>query len=246
MRIAVAGGTGTLGHHIVEVARERGHEIVSLTRSSGVDLIAGHGLAARLAGVDAVIDAANITTLSATASTEFFTAVTRNLLAAEREAGVGRHVVVSIVGIDRAPESYYAGKLAQEREVAAGGVPYTIVRATQFHEFAGQMASQTSFAGVVLAPTGTFQPIAARSVAEKLVDVAEGEPVGGTVEIAGPQPESVSDAVRAVVRAGGKRGPVIPVALPMPMLKALRNGAVLPDAGTELRGPTFAEWLAAQ
>ena len=114
MKMAVAGGTGTVGHHAVEVARERGHEVVVLTRSNGVDLVSGRGLDDALRGVDVVIDASNLTTTSPKKATEFFTTVTRNLLAAEQRAGVRHHVIPSIIGVDRAPYGYYAAKVAQE------------------------------------------------------------------------------------------------------------------------------------
>ncbi|MEU3473853.1 NAD(P)H-binding protein [Rhodococcus sp. NPDC006774] len=139
MKLAVAGGTGTVGVHVVEVARQRGHEVVVLSRSAGVDLVSGSGLSDALAGVDAVVDVASTQTISAKESMSFFAAVTRNLLTAEGAAGVGHHVALSIVGIDRAPHSYYAGKVEQERIIRAGTVPWTILRATQFHEFAGQI-----------------------------------------------------------------------------------------------------------
>ncbi|WP_353808910.1 SDR family oxidoreductase [Agromyces sp. SYSU T00194] len=130
MRIAVAGGTGTIGSEVVAAVGERGDEVVVLSRSNGVDVQTGEGLVAALDGVDALVDAVNATTLSAAGATEFFTTTSRTLLAAEREAGVAHHVLLSIVGVDRAPFGYYAGKLAQEREVEAGDVPWTILRAT--------------------------------------------------------------------------------------------------------------------
>ena len=139
MRIAIAGGTGTVGRPTVDAAHAAGHETVVLTRSSGVDLVSGEGLDAALDGVDAVVDLANITTLSADEATRFFSAATGNLVAAAQRAGVRHVVLLSIVGIDRMPHDYYAGKLAQERVVEASPVPWTIVRATQFHEFAGQL-----------------------------------------------------------------------------------------------------------
>ncbi|NUT57281.1 MAG: NAD(P)H-binding protein, partial [Agromyces sp.] len=138
MRIAVAGGTGTVGRHAVEAARGRGHEVVVLTRSNGIDLVSGTGLDEALRGVDVVIDASNLVSTSAKKTSAFFTTVTRNLLAAEERAGVRHHVSLSIVGVDRAPYGYYAAKIAQERAVEAGAVPWTILRAMQFHEFAGQ------------------------------------------------------------------------------------------------------------
>ncbi|GAA2454135.1 SDR family oxidoreductase [Agromyces soli] len=244
MRIAIAGGTGTVGRHIVEVARERGHETVVLARSAGVDLTTGAGLAAALAGVDAVVDAANVNAIDRETAERFFTGTSRTLLAAEREAGVRHHVLLSIVGIDRIPYAYYEAKLAQERVVAAGGVPHTILRATQFHEFAGQMAGRLRVAGIQLAARMRTQPIAAREVAEHLVARAEGEPLGRARDLAGPREEQLAELIRRLVRAEGRRGPVLPVSLPIRGMGEMRRGAALPGPDAELGWQTFAEWLA--
>ncbi|GAA1503882.1 uncharacterized protein YbjT (DUF2867 family) [Agromyces terreus] len=243
MRIAVAGGTGTVGHRIVEAARARGHEAVVLTRSNGIDLISGTGVAAALEGVDAVIDAANATTLSAGASTAFFSMVSKTLLDAERAAGVGHHVALSIVGVDRAPHGYYAGKIAQERAVEAGTVPYTIMRATQFHEFAEQMLGSLSFAGLHLAPRIPSQPVAAREVGERLVLLAEQGPAGRSPDFAGPRREDIGDMVRRLAHARGLRGPVVPVTLPGRQFAAMRRGDSLPGADAVLGVQTFDDWL---
>ena len=136
MNIAVAGGTGKVGQHVVSVARERGHTVTSLSRGEGVDLVTGRGLDSALDGVDTVIDLASIQTLSAKASVDFFTATTGNLLKAGKAAGIPHYVALSIVGADKAAVGYYAGKMAQEGLVGNGDVPWTILRATQFHEFA--------------------------------------------------------------------------------------------------------------
>ncbi|GGR31339.1 SDR family oxidoreductase [Agromyces mediolanus] len=244
MRIAIAGGTGTVGRHIVEVARERGHETVVLARSAGVDLTTGAGLAAALAGVDAVVDAANVNAIDRETAERFFTGTSRTLLAAEREAGVGHHVLLSIVGIDRIPYAYYEAKLAQEGVVEAGGVPYTILRATQFHEFAGQMAGRLRVAGIQLAARMRTQPIAAREVAEHLVALAEGTPRGRARDLAGPREEQLAELIRRLVRAEGRRGPVLPVSLPIRGMGEMRRGAALPGPDAELGRQTFAEWLA--
>ncbi|GAA1823141.1 SDR family oxidoreductase [Agromyces salentinus] len=243
MRIAVAGGTGTVGHHVVEAARERGHEVVVLTRSNGIDLISGTGVAAALAGVDAVIDTANANTTSAGAATAFFSMVAKTLLDAERATGVGHHVVLSIVGVDRAPHGYYAGKVAQERAVEASSVPYTIMRATQFHEFAEQMLGMLSFAGLHLAPRIPSQPVAAREVGERLVLLAEQEPAGRSADFAGPRQEDIADMVARLVRARGLRGPVVPVALPGKQFSAMRRGEALPGPDAVLGSQTFEQWL---
>lgn len=135
MRIAVAGGTGTVGRHVVAIARERGHHVVSLSRTEGVDLVNGRGLDQALQDVETVIDVSGIQALSAKKAVDFFTNATQNLLAAEKTAGVTHHVALSIAGIDNADSGLYAGKLVQEDEVRHGGIPWTLLRSTQFHEF---------------------------------------------------------------------------------------------------------------
>ena len=242
MKIAVAGGTGTLGRHVVDVARERGHEVVVLTRSTGVDLVTGERVADALHGVDVVIDTSNLTSMSERAATEFFTTVTRNLLAAEESAGVGHHVAVSIVGVDRAPYGYYAAKLAQERVVEAAEVPWTLQRAMQFHEFAGQMLQGLTVAGVHLAPKVRSQPVAAREVGERLVDLAEGAPAGRVADFAGPREEQLAEMVRLLARETGVKGPVLAVSLPSKQFAAMRRGETLPGPDALLGHQTFAEW----
>jgi uncharacterized protein YbjT (DUF2867 family) len=172
MRIAVAGGTGRVGYHAVEIARRRDHDVVVLTRHHGVDLTAGAGVARALEGVDAVIDVVSVDTLDANASTAFFEATTRALLDAAAAASVGHHIALSIVGIDRAPHGYYAGKLAQERLIHDGPVPWTILRATQFHEFAAQIFASAKIGPLHVAPKMRTRPIAAAEVAERLVALA--------------------------------------------------------------------------
>jgi len=165
MRIAVAGGTGVVGSHVVDALRAEGNDAVVLSRRTGVDLTAGAGLDAALDGVDAVIDTANVTTVSAGVATRFFEAATGNLVAAAARARVAHVVLLSIVGIDRIPHDYLAGKLAQERVVETGTVPWTILRATQFHEFAGQVFDRAKVGPLHVAPRGRVQPVAARDSA---------------------------------------------------------------------------------
>lgn len=246
MRIAIAGGTGTVGRHAVDAARERGHEVVVLTRGNGVDLVSGAGLEEALRGVDLVIDTSNINTLSTRKATEFFTSVTRNLLAAEAAAGVRHHIVPSIVGIDRAPYGYFAAKLAHEQAVEAGAVPWTILRAMQFHEFAGQSLERLTVAGLHLAPKVRTQPVAAREVGERLVELAEGAPAGHVADFAGPRQERLDDMIRRLAHATGVKGPVIPVALPNKQLAAMRRGDTLPGPDATLGRQTFDEWVAEQ
>jgi len=247
MKIAVAGGTGTVGAHVVDVLRERGHEPVTLTRSTGVDLVTGDGLVGALDGVDVVIDVVSMLTQKAKVAVGFFDATTRNLLDAEKAAGVKHHVLLGIVGSQKSQYGYYLGKMAQERLVHASDVPWTEVRATQFHEFARQIYGIARIGPIVLAPTGRVQPIAAREVAERLVELAVGAPSGLVAELAGPREESMSRMVRAAARATGKRAPILGVPAPGPGGAAMRDGTLLPDPA--LRPPaqlgiqTFDEWL---
>lgn len=245
MRIAVAGGTGAVGRHVVDVARERGHDVAVLTRSTGVDLVAAHGLTTALAGVDAVIDVASVETVSAKAARDFFGAVTRHLLAAEEAAGVRHHVALSIVGVDDASYGYYAGKLLQEQLVEAGAVPWTLLRATQFHEFASQLHKRMKVGPVVMVPAMRSQPVAAREVGERLVDLAEHGPAGRVRDLAGPREERMSDLVRRWAKAAGRSGWVVEMPVPGGFGRAMRDGTLLPRPGADLGRQTFDEWLAA-
>ncbi|WEK12388.1 MAG: NAD(P)H-binding protein [Candidatus Microbacterium phytovorans] len=246
MRIAVIGGTGTVGREVVAAAHARGHDAVVLARSTGVDVLQPPraGLAAALAGADVAIDVASVGTMSAEESVAFFQQASRNLLTAAAETGIRHIVVLSIVGIDRNPHGYYAGKVAQEAEYAAGTVPSTILRATQFHEFAQQVAAQAKLGPLQIAPRARVQPIAASAVAERLVALAEGAPAGRADDIAGPHEEALSDMVRAWVRHEGRRGPVLPMSLPGPQMRGMRQGFALPGPEAQLLGPSFIEWLA--
>lgn len=246
MKTAVAGGTGTVGEHVVEVARERGHEVVVLSRSSGVDLVSGSGLSDAMAGVEVVIDVASTKTVSARKSTEFFSAVTRNLLAAESAAGVGHHLALSIVGVDRAPHAYYAGKVEQENIIRAGSVPWTILRATQFHEFAAQIRAQTSFGPVAIIPKMVSQPVAAREVAERLLELAEMSPAGRVPDLGGPREERMAEMVREYMRSIGARGLVLELPIPGAYGKAMRDRTLVTTTDSDHGRQTFDQWLATQ
>ncbi|MDR2997362.1 MAG: NAD(P)H-binding protein [Microbacterium sp.] len=242
MRIAIAGGTGTVGHHVVAAARDRGHEVVVLARSTGADVITGTGLDDALAGVDVVIDTSHTTTLSASKARAFFETASRNLLAAGQRAGVGHHVALSIVGIDDIDASYYAGKLAQERTVAAGAVPYTIARAAQFHEFAGQLLAAMG-GPVALMPKTLMRPVAAREVGTHLVAVAEASPAGRATDLVGPRDEVLADLARRQLAHDGIRRRVLEVRLPGKYGAGLASGSLRgSDARVEGR-ITFEEWL---
>ncbi|WP_045741748.1 SDR family oxidoreductase [Actinoplanes rectilineatus] len=239
MRVAVAGGTGLTGRLVVEAVEARGHEAVVLSRSRGVDLVQGTGLDAALAGAEAVVDVSNVTTMSKSVSVEFFDRAGRALTGAAARAGVSHLLTLSIVGVDRVPNPYYAGKLRQEALVGAGTVPWTILRATQFHEFAGQILSRLP-GPVALVPTVRVQPIAVAEVAGALADMVLQTPQGMAPELAGPREESLVDMARQLVAAGGaRRRPVLPLPVPGPM----SNGGLLPTGPGPRGEQTFREWL---
>lgn len=236
MRIAIAGGTGLVGSHVVRLAEAAGHEVRVLSRSTGVDLVNGGGL--DLTGVDAVID---VTGPSGLSSVKFFETVTGNLLRAGASASVKQHVALSIVGAAGAPYGYYRGKAAQERMVAAGEVPWTILRATQFFEFALNTALRLG--PLVVVPAMRSQPVAAASVAERLLEVVEGGPAGNAPDIAGPQELRMAEVARATLAARGENRRVLEVPMPGGFGRALRNGGILPGPDAQLIGPELAEWL---
>ena len=243
-KIAVAGGTGVLGRHVVETAGQRGHDVVTLSRDTGVDLVAGTGLDVALDGVDAVVDVASIATQAARPSKEFFAAATGHLLAAEKAAGVGHHVAISIVGADKAPYGYYAGKMLQERLVTESDIPWTLLRATQFHEFVGQVMERLKLGPVVIAPRMLCQPVAAREVAQRLVELVEAGPSGRVPDLGGPREEQMVDMLRAFKAATGAKGWILPVPFPGALGRALRDGTLVAGPDADHGTQTYADWLA--
>ncbi len=242
MRVAVAGGTGLIGRHVVSLVEQAGHEPVVLARSRGIDITTGAGLDAALAGTQVVLDVSNVTTLSKKRSVRFFTAGTARLLEAGSRAGVAHHVVLSIVGIDRVGWGYYAGKLAQEELVHAGNLPWTVLRATQFHEFAGQLLDRSP-GPLAVVPRVRVQPVAASEVAARLVELALGPAVGRAPDMAGPQVRELVELVRQVARARRQRRLVVPVRIPGG--GAAARGGLLPDerSGYTRGSQSFEEWL---
>lgn len=247
MRIAVLGGTGTVGRYVVEAARAAGHEAVVISRSRGIDLATGAGLAEALDGAQVAIDTTNITTLRRDTAIKFFTDVSRHLQEAAPRAGVRHLVVLSIVGCDRVPGmGYYEAKVVQERLAIGGAIPASVLRATQFHEFADQMLSRFRRGPVAVVPRIRVQPVAAVTVAEMLVELAEKDATGLCQEMAGPQVRQLPDLTRRLLQHRGERALVVPVPMPGAAGKAQAGGALLPSAGARIAGPTFEEWLATQ
>jgi len=243
MRIAVAGGRGTVGKYVVQSALAMGHEVVVLGRSVGVDVRTGDGLRAALAGVDVIVDTTNSGTMRRAKATAFFTQVSENLQSAGEVQGVSRLVTLSIVGLERLPGfGYYEAKLAQESVAAAGPLPVSIVRATQFHEFPAQILSR-GFGPIALMPVMRIRPVAARSVGEILAETAVGPTLESTLEVAGPEEKDLVTLGRDLVRKKGLHAVVIPLPVPGTAGKAMRRGGQLPKLGARLVGPTFEEWI---
>ena len=246
-KIAVAGATGRVGRHVVELLEARGHTVVAMSRSRGVDLVTGEGLAQALVGVQCIIDAATGPSPEAKAATDFFTASTRNLQQAGAGAGVQRMVVVSIIGIDRFSGGYMAAKLAHEQAALAGPIPAAILRAAQFHEFVAQLMEWGRRDDVIYLPRMRTQLVAARSAAEALVELAtapEAASPDRIPEIAGPRAENLVDAARLLAARRGDPVRIEAVSDPSdPYSEPYQSGALLPGPHAKLAGPTFAEWL---
>jgi uncharacterized protein YbjT (DUF2867 family) len=201
MKIVVIGGSGLVGSKSIPILRQGGHEVVSASPKTGVNTITGAGLKEALAGAQVVIDLSNSPSFEDRAVLEFFETSGRNLIAAERAAGVRHHVALSIVGIDRTDNGYFRAKVAQEKLIEKSELPYTIIRSTQFLEFLGAIADSSAKGNVVRLPPGLFQPIAADDVAAAVADVAVAAPRRGIVEIAGPERAPFNEFVARYLKA---------------------------------------------
>src|SRR4030088_3470433 len=204
MKIVVIGGTGLIGSKTVAILRQGGHEVVAASPKSGINSITGEGLKEAMAGAQVVIGLANSPSFEDKAVLEFFETAGRNLLPAETAAGVRHHVALSIVGTDRMPDNgYFRAKVAQEKLIAASGIPYTIIRSTQFMEFLGGIAAEATQGNKVRISPGLFQPIAAEDVAPIVAEVALAAPANGIVEIAGPDRAPVNEIVARYLKGIG-------------------------------------------
>ena len=237
--IAVTGATGRVGSHLVEILKQRGHDVVPIARSKGIDVVSGEGLDEALAGAETIIDTATGPSPDQEAATKFFTASARNLQRAGAKAGAKRIVVVSIIGIDKFEGGYNAAKVAQERTLLEGPLPVRIVRAAQFHEFVDPLVGWTIQDGVAYVPEMRTQLVAARVVAEALADAAEEPEIqnGRITEIAGPREERLADAAAALFASRGDsfeiregRGP-----LASPAIRTPRHMQRAPRCPTRVR-----------
>ena len=253
MKIAVAGATGRVGRPVVEILEARGHEVVPISRSTGVDLVTGHGLAEAMAGIASVIDVATGPSPEQEAATEFFMASAQNLLEAGQRAGVQRIVRVSIIGCDRFNGGYGAAMVAHEQALLAGPIPVRILRAAQFHEFIGQLVEWGTQGDVSYLQKMRIQPVSAKAVAEELVARAldrewspASRPDEPILEIAGPREEELVDLAKRLVGWTGDPVRIEAVTDTADEVYDLHEeGGLLPGAGAKLAGPTFDEWLEA-
>ena len=251
--IAVTGATGRLGAPLVEILEARGHRVVPISRSHGVDVVSGEGLDAALVGADVIVDAASSPSPDEESATAFFTASARNLQRAGAAAGAQRIVAVSIIGIDKFESGYNAAKVAQERTLLGGPLPVRIVRAAQFHEFVDPLLGWTIQEGVAHVPEMRTQLVAAPAVAEAVADAVEEPEIenGRISEVAGPRAERLAEVAATLFASRGdsievreSRGGLL--AEPgSPDAVAYAEGAALPNPGAKLAGPSFEEWLAA-
>src|SRR5437660_7138086 len=244
MKIVVIGGSGLIGKKVVTNLRQHGHEVVAASPSSGVNTVTGEGLAQALAGAQVVVDVANAPSWEDKAVLAFFEASGRNLLAGEAAAGVGHHVALSVVGTDRLLASgYFRAKMAQEKLIKASPIPYTVVRATQFFEFAGGIAQLATEGQTVRLPPVLMQPIAADDVAAVMADVALAEPLNGTFDLAGPEPIRQDDLVRQFLKATGDARKVMSDASALYYGINVNDQSLTPGDNPRI-GPTrFEDWL---
>ncbi len=244
MKIVVIGGSGLIGKRVVAILRQRGHEVVPASPSSGVNAVTGEGLAQALAGAQVVVDVANAPSWEDNAVMAFFETSSRNLLAAEAAGGVGHHVALSVVGTERLLSSgYFRAKMAQENLVKTASIPYTIVRATQFFEFVGGIAQFATEGQTVRVPPAMMQPIAADDVAAAMADAALAKPLNGMVEVAGPEKIRQDDLVRQFLKATGDARTVVTDPKALYYGIAVNDQSLTPGDHPRL-GPTrFADWL---
>jgi uncharacterized protein YbjT (DUF2867 family) len=244
MKIVVIGGSGLIGTKLVNKLREKGHEALAASPTSGVNTLTGVGLSEALEGAAAVVDVANSPSFEDAAVLNFFETSTRNLLGAEEDAGVGHHVALSVVGADRIPDSgYMRAKVVQEALIRSAKVPYTIVRATQFLEFLGAIAGSSTDGGQVRLPPVRMQPIAADDVAAALAEVTVGTPVNGIVEVAGPEALPLDELVRRFLSATGDARPVIADAHARYFGAQVNDSSLTPGDKARLGSTRFEHWL---
>ncbi|MBS0206820.1 MAG: SDR family oxidoreductase [Planctomycetes bacterium] len=245
MKIVVIGGSGLIGKKVVMNLRQRGHEVLAASPSLGVNTVTGEGLAPALDGAQVVVDVANAPSWEDNAVLEFFETSSRNLMAAEADAGVSHHVALSVVGTDRLLASgYFRAKLAQEKQIKTSAIPYTIVRATQFFEFVGGIAQSATEGQVVRLPAALMQPIAADDVAIGVAEASLAEPLNDTVDLAGPEPIRQDELVRRYLDAIGDARTVVTDSKALYFGITLDDQSLTPGDNPRLGSTRFADWVA--
>jgi uncharacterized protein YbjT (DUF2867 family) len=247
MKIVVIGGTGLIGSKLMTRLGEHGHEAVPAAPNTGVNTLTGVGLAEVLAGASVVIDVSNSPSFEDAAVLDFFRTSTGNLLAAEEKAGVGHHVALSVVGTERRPDvGYFRAKLAQEKLIKDSGIPWSIVHATQFFEFARRIADEATDGGTVRMPPVLFQPIAGEEVAQTVGRVAVGSPLNGSIEIAGPEWFRMDEFFRNALAMWGDPREVVTDPHAHYFGAEMRERDLVPGDGATLGETTYVDWLASE
>jgi uncharacterized protein YbjT (DUF2867 family) len=245
MRIAVAGATGNIGARTVSALQGNGHDVIRISRSLGVDLTTGEGLDAALDGAEVVVDTTSTEVTDRDEAVAYLGTTSRNLLAAEERVGVRHHVLLTIVGIDQIEgNAHYAGKREQERLVSKGPIPWTIVPATQFHDFAAMVCSWTERDGVATIAPLLVQPIAPDDIAEMLAEIAAGEPQGRHVDVAGPETQDLVDMARRTNEIRGRTIKLVPTWSGI-FDESMAGNVLLPSDSARIASTTFDDWLAA-
>lgn len=244
LKIVVIGGSGLIGTKLVNILRQHGQEVVVASPSSGVNTITGEGLAKALTGAQVVVDVSNAPSWEDKDVLEFFESSGRNLSTVEATAGVGHHVALSVVGTERLLASgYFRAKMAQENLIKASGIPYTIVRATQFFEFLGGIAQLSTVGQTVHLPPALWQPIAADDVASELAEVTLGAPVNGLVELAGPERAGLDELVRRFLGATKDPREVITDVDARYYGLVVNDQSLTPGTNPRIGATSFTDWL---
>jgi uncharacterized protein YbjT (DUF2867 family) len=236
MKIVIIGGTGRIGSRLTNILQQEGHDVIAASRATGINTISGEGLDEALSNTQVVIDVSNLPGADPAAVLEFFETSTRNLIAAEKQHGVAHHVALSIVGVEHMqPKGYFKAKQAQEKLIKSSGIPYTIVQATQFFEFLGNIANSGAKGDTIHLPAVSFQPIAVDDVAALLAPVAVSEPANGAIAIAGPERGTMASIVEQYLRKTGDTRPVIADAGAGYFGVELNDQSLVPRAGSDVR-----------
>jgi len=244
MKIVVIGGSGLIGSYLIPELTEHGHEAVPASPDTGVNTLTGEGLAEVMAGASVVVDVSNSPSFEDEAVLEFFQTSTRNLLAAEAEAGVGHHVALSVVGSARLPDSgYLRAKVAQEKLISESSMPFSIVEATQFYEFVGRIADSATQAGRIEVPDALIQPMAAEDVAAAVGRTAVGSPLNGKIEIGGPEEFRFGDLIQQHLDLSNDPRKVVVDPHGRYFGTELEERSLLPGENGQLAETTYADWL---